>query len=211
VKILSSLLFTLLLGSNISVLGQETDQAKPDASVLDAIAERESQYLDGLLHRNFEELASVLDDTYVNRSPFGPVRNKVEFLEALKADTSRISEITETEKQTQVYGDTAIVIVKFEVHGTDEGEAFQFDGRAVDIWAKLNGEWLCVAVTVSQTRWCKATKIEQWRQDIVTDALLDKSEAENDENALTLAYLKRVALRTGFRFFGHTSFSLDKN
>jgi len=46
------------------------------------------------------------------------VRNKVEFLETLKADTSRISEITETEKQTQVYGDTAIVIVKFEVHGT---------------------------------------------------------------------------------------------
>jgi ketosteroid isomerase-like protein len=152
VKILSSLLFTLLLGSNISVLGQETDQAKPDASVLDAIAERESQYLDGLLHRNFEELASVLADTYVNTSPFGPVRNKVEFLAALKADTSRISEITETEKETQVYGDTAIVIVKFEVHGTDEGEAFQFDGRAVDIWAKLNGEWLCVAVTVSQTR-----------------------------------------------------------
>ena len=120
--------------------------------MLDAIAERESQYLDGLLHRNFEELASVLADTYVNTSPFGPLRNKAEFLEALKADTSRISEITETEKQTQVYGDAAIVIVKFEVHGTDEGEAFQFDGRAVDIWAKLNGEWLCVAVTVSQTR-----------------------------------------------------------
>jgi ketosteroid isomerase-like protein len=144
--------FTIFDLSLLILVGQETDQAKPEASVLDAIAGRESQYLDGLLHRNFEELASVLADTYVNTSPFGPVRNKVEFLEALKADTSRISEITETEKQTQVYGDTAIVIVKFEVHGTDEGEAFQFDGRAVDIWAKLNGEWLCVAVTVSQTR-----------------------------------------------------------
>jgi ketosteroid isomerase-like protein len=152
VKFLRSLLLAFLLGSSISVLGAEPDQAKPDESVLDVIADRESQYIDGLLHRNFEELASVLADTYVNTSPFGPVRNKVEFLEALKADTSRISEITETEKQTQVYGDTAIVIVKFEVHGTDEGEAFQFDGRTVDIWAKLNGEWLCVAVTVSQTR-----------------------------------------------------------
>ena len=147
-----SLLLAVLLSSSIPVLGAEPDQAKPDESVLNVIADRESQYIDGLLHRNFEELASLLADTYVNRSPFGPVRNKVEFLEALKADTSRISEITETEKQTQVYGDTAIVIVKFEVHGTDEGEAFQFDGRAVDIWAKLNGEWLCVAVTVSQTR-----------------------------------------------------------
>ena len=151
-KFLRSLVLAFLLGSSISVLGEETDQAKIDESVLDVIAKRESQYMDGLLHRNFEELASVLADTYVNTSPFGPVRNKAEFLEAVKADTSRISEIRETEKQTQVYGDTAIVIVKFEVHGTDEGEAFQFDGRAVDIWAKLNGEWLCVAVTVSQTR-----------------------------------------------------------
>ena len=151
-KFLRSLRLAFLLGASISVLGEEPDQAKPDESVVDVIADRESQYIDGLLHRNFEELASLLADTYVNTSPFGPVRNKAEFLEALKADTSRISEIKETEKQTQVYGDTAVVTVKFEVHGTDEGEAFRFEGRAVDIWAKLNGEWLCVAVNVSQTR-----------------------------------------------------------
>jgi ketosteroid isomerase-like protein len=152
VKILRSLLLVFLLSSNISVFGEETDQAKPDETVLGIIADLESKYIDGLLHRNFEELASLLADTYVNTSPFGPVRNKAEFLEALKADTSRITEIKETEKQTQVYGDTAVVTVKFEVHGTDEGEAFRFEGRAVDIWAKLNGEWLCVAVNVSQTR-----------------------------------------------------------
>ena len=151
-KILRSLLSAFLLSSNILVFGEETDQAKPDESVLNVIADREDQYIDGLMHRNFEELAAVLADTYVNRSPFGPVRNKAEFLEALKADTSRISEITETEKQIQVYGDTAVVTVKFEVHGTDEGEAFRFEGRAVDTWAKLNGEWLCIAVNVSQTR-----------------------------------------------------------
>ena len=150
-KFLRSLVLAFLLGSSISVLGEEPDQAKPDESVLDVIADRESQYIDGLLHRNFEELASVLADTYVNTSPFGPVRDKAQYLEALRADTSRISEITEREKQIQVYGDTAVVTVKFELQGTDEGEAFQFKGRAVDIWAKLNGEWLCVAVNVSQT------------------------------------------------------------
>ena len=99
-KILRSLLLVFLLSSNISVFGEETDQAKPDETVLGVIADRESKYVDGLLHRNFEELASLLADTYVNTSPFGPVRNKAEFLEALKADTSRISEIKETEKQT---------------------------------------------------------------------------------------------------------------
>jgi ketosteroid isomerase-like protein len=151
-KILPSLLFAFLLGSNLSVFGEETDQGKSDQSVLKAIAERESQYMDGLLHRNFEELASVFADTYVNTSPFGQLRNKAEYLEALKADTSRISEIRETEEQTHVYGDTAVVTVKFEVLGTDEGEAFEFKGRATDIWVKLNEEWFCVAVHSSMTR-----------------------------------------------------------
>jgi ketosteroid isomerase-like protein len=151
-KIFPSLLLAFLLGSNLSVFGEETDQANPDERVLKAIAERESQYTDGLLHRNFEELASVFADTYVNTSPSGQLRNKAEFLEALKADTSRISEIRETEKQTQVYGDTAVVTVKFEVQGTDEGEAFEFKGRATDIWVKLKGEWFCVAVHSSMTR-----------------------------------------------------------
>jgi hypothetical protein len=57
-----------LFSSNISVLGEETDQTKPDESVLDVIAERESQYPDAFLRRNFQELASTLADTYVNTS-----------------------------------------------------------------------------------------------------------------------------------------------
>jgi ketosteroid isomerase-like protein len=151
-KTLCCLLLTFMLGSNLSVLGQETTEAKPDETVLKAIADREAQYTDGLLHRNFEELAGLFADTYVNTSPFGQRRSKTEFLEALKADTSRISEIKETEKQTQVYGDTAVVTVKFEVQGTDQGETFDFKGRATDIWVQFQGEWFCVAVHSCPTK-----------------------------------------------------------
>lgn len=72
----------------------------------------------------------------------------------------------------------------------------------------LHGE---AALPASMREW-----IETWSR-LTCDrapaliALLDKSEPENDRNALTLAYLKRVAVRTGLGFFGHTSFSLDKN
>ncbi|HZC35568.1 MAG TPA: nuclear transport factor 2 family protein [Chthoniobacterales bacterium] len=151
-KTLNCLLLTFLLGANLSILAQQTNEAKPDEAVLKAIADRETQYTDGLLHRNFEELAALFADTYVNTSPFGQRRSKTEFLEALKADTSRISEIKETEKQTQVYGDTAVVTVKFEVLGTDQGETFDFKGRATDIWVKLNGQWFCVAAHSCPTK-----------------------------------------------------------
>jgi Domain of unknown function (DUF4440) len=151
-KTLCCLLLTFMLCSNLSLLGQETTEAKPDETVLKAIADRETQYTDGLVHRNFEELAALFADAYVNTSPFGQRRSKTEFLAALKADTSRISEINETEKQTQVYGDTAVVTVKFEVQGIDQGETFDFKGRATDIWVKLHGEWFCVAVHSCPTK-----------------------------------------------------------
>jgi len=151
-KTLNALLLTLALVSNLSLVGVETKAANLDESVLQTIKNREDQYTDALLHRNFEELASLFADTYVNTSPSGQLRNKTEFLEALKADTSRISEINESEKQTQLYGDTAVVTVKFEVRGTDEGESFEFKGRATDIWIKQNDEWLCVAVHSSPTK-----------------------------------------------------------
>jgi ketosteroid isomerase-like protein len=151
-KTLNALLLALALVANPLLFGEETNEAKPDENILKAIAERENQYTDGLLHRNFEELASLFAATYVNTSPSGQLRSKPEFLEALKADTSRISEIKETEKQTQLYGDTAVVTVKFVVEGTDQGEAFEFKGRATDIWVKQNGEWLCVAVHSSPAK-----------------------------------------------------------
>jgi ketosteroid isomerase-like protein len=149
---LDSLLLALILFSNLPLFGEEPKDAKPDESVLKAIADREGQYTDGLLHRNFGELASVFADTYVNTSASGQFRTKTEFLEALKADTARISEINETDKQTQIYGDTAVVTVKFVVQGTDQGETFEFRGRATDIWVKLQGEWVCVAVHSSPVK-----------------------------------------------------------
>jgi ketosteroid isomerase-like protein len=151
-KTLAALLVALLFGSRLSLLVEETKGAKPDPNVLQTIAEREHQYTDGLLHRNFEELASIFADTYVNTSAYGQLRSKAEFLEAFKADTSRISEINESEKQTQLYGDTAVVTVQFKVQGTDQGEAFEFKGRATDVWVKQNGEWFCVAVHSSPSK-----------------------------------------------------------
>jgi ketosteroid isomerase-like protein len=145
-KTSAALLLIFVLVVNPPLFADETKAANPDESVLKAIAEREAQYTDGLLHRNVEELASVFADTYVNTSPSGQLRNKAEFLDALTADTSRISEIKESEKQTQLYGDTAVVTVKFVVQGTDQGETFEFKGRATDIWVKIQEQWFCVAV-----------------------------------------------------------------
>jgi ketosteroid isomerase-like protein len=144
--ILRPLLLALLLGLNPSLFAQETREDKPDDDIIKEIKDRENQYTDGLLRRDFEKLASIFADTYVNTSPSGQLRNKTEFLEALKADTSRISEIKENDKQTHVYGNTAVVTVEFEVRGTDQGESFEFKGRATDIWVKQNGQWFCVAV-----------------------------------------------------------------
>jgi ketosteroid isomerase-like protein len=150
-KTFGALLLVLSLSSTL-LLGAQDGQTGTNDADLQMIAERERQYTDGLLHRDFGELASVFAETYVNTSFSGQLRTKAEFLKALEADTSRISEIKESEKQTQIYGDTAVVTVKFDVQGTDEGKSFEAHGRATDVWVKLHGEWFCVAAHSSPTQ-----------------------------------------------------------
>jgi ketosteroid isomerase-like protein len=150
-KTRTMLFLVLMFGPDLLFAAQDDNSATNDAD-LEAITERERQYTDGLLHRNFDELGSVFAETYVNTSFSGQLRTKAEFLKALEADTSRISEIRESEKQTQIYGDTAIVTVKFDVQGTDEGQSFEAHGRATDVWVKLHGEWFCVAAHSSPTQ-----------------------------------------------------------
>ena len=66
-KTLTTLFLVLTLGSDLLSAAQDDNSATNDAD-LQAITERERQYTDGLLHRNFDELGSVFAETYVNTS-----------------------------------------------------------------------------------------------------------------------------------------------
>jgi len=152
-KFLGSLLSALwVVCSALSLHGADSDHAKSDDAAIQSATQCEAGYTDALLHRKIDELTTLFVDAYTNTSSSGELRNKAQYLEALRNDTSQISEIYESERQIHLYGETAIVTVRFEVKGTDQGASFEIKGRATDIWILRDGKWLCVAAHSSSIK-----------------------------------------------------------
>lgn len=108
------------------------------------VLQREHEYSAALLHGDTRLLASVLADSFVDTSESGVLRDKQQLLRII-AHQAPPASITETDRKIQVYGDAAVVTVKFEVKGTAGGNRYDSLGRATDVWIKRADNWYCVA------------------------------------------------------------------
>ncbi len=137
-----------LMASILSIAASTVAFAVPprpqDSGSAAQVLMRERQYSAALLHGDVRLLAGVLADTFVDTSASGVLHDKQQLL-ALIARQPPPASILETQRRIQVYGDTAVVTVRFEVHGSDRGKPYKFSGRATDVWIHRSGKWLCVA------------------------------------------------------------------
>lgn len=137
-----SIAAAILAAASMSVLGGPSAGQNPGPA--EQVLQREHQYSAALLRGDIRLLASVLADTFVDTSESGILRDKRQLLEIIARQTPPTS-ITETARKIQIYGDTAVVTVKFAVKGTDHGKSYESAGRATDVWIRRNGSWYCVA------------------------------------------------------------------
>lgn len=135
----------------LAVLAVTTATAAPAAAIpadlsesANQVLQRESQYTQGLLRGDIQLLESVFADTFVDTSASGKLRDKQQMLTIFARQVPPTS-ITETDRKIQVYGDTAVVTVKFDVKGLDAGKPYEFTGRATDVWVRRDGQWRCIA------------------------------------------------------------------
>lgn len=129
---------TFGLGCNALCLAAATP---PDAA---QVLQREHQYTAALLHGDTRLFASVLADSFVDTSEGGALRNKQQMLDIISHQAPPTS-ITETDRRIQIYGNAAVVTVKFDAKGLYKGKAYDSAGRATDVWIKRAGVWYCVA------------------------------------------------------------------
>ena len=135
------LAFTLICGASTTAFAVRSPEDTRSAA---QVLEREHQYSSALLHGDVRLLAGVLADSFVDTSESGVLRDKRQLL-AIVAHQPPPASILETHRRIQVYGDTAVVTVKFEVRGSDQGKPYRFSGRATDIWIYRTDSWYCVA------------------------------------------------------------------
>lgn len=115
-----------------------------DADSVRQVLLREREYSAALLHGDPKKLATVLAESFVDTGESGTLRDKQQLLDII-ARQAPPSVIDETDRRIQIYGDAAVVTVKFEIKGMDKGKPYDSSGRATDVWIRRNGNWYCVA------------------------------------------------------------------
>ncbi len=49
------------------------------------------------------------------------------------------------EHEVRIYGNTAVVVGRWQARGTNAGRIFDYSARYVAVWVKLDGEWRMVS------------------------------------------------------------------
>ena len=96
-----------------------------------------------------QELDRLLDDGLVFTGPNGAVYGKQDDLDAHRRGLIRITRLEPSEERIQRFGEIAVVIVRMEMSGTFEGQAFAGPFRYTRVWRAHGEGWRVVAGHVS--------------------------------------------------------------
>jgi ketosteroid isomerase-like protein len=111
--------------SNIIALEHAWDQAleREDAKALSAL------FANSLLYVDYD----------------GKLLTKIEYLERVKANATKLQQVVAQEMTVELFGDTAIVVGTYKASGTEDGKPYLHHGRFVDTWVLTGKNWICVA------------------------------------------------------------------
>ena len=97
------------------------------------------------LNNDAAGLSPLLADGFLSVTSKGAVRTKAELLESMTAGTIKLQTSKIDDMRVVVYGDTAVVVGRWQGKGSEKGKAFDEAERFTDTWVKQNGQWRCVA------------------------------------------------------------------
>jgi hypothetical protein len=154
----------LLLFALVSCFSVAANAAKPqtpmpsqsgltyDQDAIRQIVELERQSKDATIHRDPGFSERTLADDYVAISPLGQIITKPETIAARKSGQLRYDTIEVSDMVVRVYGNTAVVTARADVHGRDLGEEFSGPYRFTRVWVRRNGHWQTVSYQATVTR-----------------------------------------------------------
>jgi ketosteroid isomerase-like protein len=115
-----------------------------DLEMLEAL---NRDYIVSVQNGDVKRFGEILSDDFLNTNPDGSLVDKAEFLKQV-APPVKIRDLAIDEVKIRVMGDFAIVHARTRFLLLD-GRPGQ--GRYTDIYAKKNGQWLCVAAQVARS------------------------------------------------------------
>lgn len=117
--------------------------AQPDAG--QELRAANHAYNAALIAGDVAALERIFATELIYTSPRGELMDRAAQLESIRSKTLRIESATGSDEQIRLYGETGIVIGRFEVRGTFNAQAFHAVERYTSVWVKRDGRWQLVA------------------------------------------------------------------
>jgi len=141
----------VLLGAGIAVLGlSQIAAGAQDASAEQAVRQAEEQRCEALTHGDIATVERIMSDdsTYTHSS--GETQNKAAFVGDLKSGKRVYKELKEDDVQVRVYGNTAVLTARTDLHVMNAGKDLQFPMRITVVYVNAGAQWRMV--TYQSTR-----------------------------------------------------------
>jgi ketosteroid isomerase-like protein len=138
-KIVGSALLGCLL---IVPLVDPAAQEEPDAAQVRSL---DLKLTEVYKQRQFDLLASLLDEAFVLRFEDGSVYSKTGYISYGAASTSHVDVAEMSDVKVRMHGNTAVLTGVYHERGKDKDGPYDYRGRFTDVWMKTGGEWRMIA------------------------------------------------------------------
>lgn len=138
-KKLGAVLFAAILVLSQTPARGEEKQGKDDLKALDA------KLTQAFKNHDVKTLEAHCADHMMVIDPLGRVHGKKQYFEHLEKGTAKISELSESDVHTRVYGNTGIVTGLLTLKAMAGDKDISGDYRWTRVYVKENGEWKVVS------------------------------------------------------------------
>ena len=115
------------------------------APVVEQVLRAEREWLLAHLRLDVRALDRLMAPEYSRIDGRGRIVSKEQVLESFRSGGRGWEEAHSDEHDVRTYGDTAVVIGRWQARGVNAGQPFDYAARYVSVWVKFDGEWRMVS------------------------------------------------------------------
>ncbi len=120
----------------------------PEINAKAQTLQAERDFLLAHLNCDVAALDRLMADDYAQSNSVGRVVSKAEVIASFDSGERHWDEAHSNEFRVRVYGETAVVIGRWQARGVNTGQAFEYSARYLSVWIWRDGRWL---MTVDQS------------------------------------------------------------
>jgi ketosteroid isomerase-like protein len=113
----------------------------------------EEQWLDAYMKSDASFLKNLEADDYTIVEPEGTVSTKADDVKSVTDKKFVLKSATMSDYKCRMLGDNyAVVTAALKMSGSDDGDEFSGDFRALDVFEKKDGKWMAVASQLTKVQ-----------------------------------------------------------